>query len=125
MKKEVISRCPICDNELKITRLQCPSCEIEINGEFSLSRLNYLTKEQLIFVEVFLKNQGNIKSIEKELNVSYPTVKKLLSEVLVRLGYEVSEQSEKQSTGRQEILEKLANKEISFDEASTLLKGIK
>jgi hypothetical protein len=127
LKKEVISRCPICGNELSITRLHCPSCQIEINGEFSLSRLNYLTKEQIQFVELFLKNQGNIKAIEKDLNISYPTVKKILNEVLVAMGFEPNsdQMDTSKSLQRQEILDRLARKEIPFEEASALLKEIK
>lgn len=126
MKKEVISHCPICENELTITRLHCDKCQIEINGAFSLSKLSLLTKEQLKFVEVFLKNSGSIKAIEKDLNISYPTVKKLLNDVLKTLGYEVSENVEnKDSLKRQEILDRLASKEITYDEASTLLKSVR
>jgi hypothetical protein len=126
MKKEVISHCPICDNELTITRLHCDKCQIEINGAFSLSKLNLLTKEQLNFVEVFLKNSGSIKAIEKDLNISYPTVKKLLSDVLKTLGYEVDESIDsRDSKRRQEILDKLANKEITYEEATMLLKNLR
>lgn len=126
MKKEVISKCPICNNELTITRLHCDNCQVEINGEFYLSRLNLLSKDQLLFVEAFIKNQGNIKSIEKELNISYPTVKKILNEVLQTMGYDISDQTvSKVSMERQEILDKLSNKEISFEEANNLLKDLK
>ena len=126
MKKEVIPHCPVCDNELIITRLNCDKCNIEISGEFSLSRLSLLTKEQLKFVEIFLKNSGSIKAIEKDLNISYPTVKKLLNEVLQELGYDVNDQNDnKESLKRQEILDKLANKEISYEEASEALKNLR
>ncbi|MCK9471070.1 MAG: DUF2089 domain-containing protein [Bacilli bacterium] len=126
MKREVISHCPICENELTITRLHCDKCQIEINGAFTLSKLSLLTKEQLSFVEVFLKNSGSIKAIEKDMNISYPTVKKLLSDVLKTLGYEVNDNVDtKESLKRQEILDKLANKEITYEEATTLLKNVR
>lgn len=132
MKKEVISKCPVCQNELTITKLHCDHCQIEISGEFSLSRLNYLSKEQLDFVELFMRTQGNIKSIEKEMGVSYPTVKKILNEVLVSMGYDYLEESAKMSEAeevnkqaRQSILDKLASKEIAFDKAMELLKKLK
>ncbi|MGD9604929.1 MAG: DUF2089 domain-containing protein [Bacilli bacterium] len=126
MKKDVISKCPICGEELSITRLHCHNCGVEINGDFSLSKLCRLSKEQMTFVLLFLKNQGNIKAIEKDMNISYPTVKKLLNDVLVNLGFDVSEEdSVKPSIQRQEILEKLANKEISFEEANQQLKNLK
>jgi hypothetical protein len=126
-RKEVISNCPVCQHELSITRLHCNNCNIEITGDFNLSRLNYLSKDQLHFVELFLKNQGSIKSVEKEMNISYPTVKKLLNEVLLALGYDVDENMNENKTTiqRQQILDRLANKEISFDEATNLLRNVK
>ncbi len=126
-KKEVISKCPVCDHNLSITRLHCHNCEIEITGDFSLGKLNYLNREQLEFVLIFLKNQGNIKAIEKEMNISYPTVKKILNEVLLALGYDgVLEANENRiSLQRNEILDKLARKEISFEEANNILKDLK
>lgn len=125
MKKEVISKCPICENEMSITRLQCNHCHIEINGEFSLSKLNLLTKEQLFFVELFLKNQGSIKAVEKELNISYPTVKKILNDVLSTLGYRVESEEIAMINERELILDQLAKKQISFEEATKRLKELK
>ncbi len=55
-----------------------------------------------------MKNQGNIKAVEKEMNISYPTVKKILNDVLVTLGYE--KVKDNGADKRREILEKLANK---------------
>lgn len=123
MRKEVISRCPVCGDELTISRLHCESCGIEISGEFALTKLAKLSKEQLTFIEIFLKNQGSIKSVEKDMNISYPTVKKLLNEILTVLGYDKLEE-DKVSTQRQEILDRLASKEISFEEATALLKKL-
>lgn len=126
MKQDVISKCPICGEELSISKLHCSKCGIEISGEFKLSKIASLSKEQLLFVEIFLKNQGNIKNIEKEMNISYPTVKKILNEVLYTLGYDNTIiEEDKSSLQRQEILNKLANKEITFDEANAMLRNIK
>ena len=123
MRKEVISKCPVCSEELTISRLHCEYCGIEISGEFALTKLAKLSKEQLMFIEIFLKNQGSIKSVEKDMNISYPTVKKMLNEILAVLGYDKLEE-DKVSIQRQEILERLASKEISFEEATALLKKL-
>lgn len=127
MKKEVISKCPVCSHNLSITRLHCHNCEIEITGDFTLSKLHSLNREQLDFVLTFLKNQGSIKAIEKDLNISYPTVKKMLNEVLLALGFDGVEEANdnRLSLQRSEILDKLARKEISFEEANKLLKDLK
>lgn len=127
MKKEVISKCPVCSHDLSITRLHCHNCEIEITGDFTLSKLHSLNRGQLDFVLTFLKNQGSIKAIEKDLNISYPTVKKMLNEVLLALGFDGVEEANdnRLSLQRSEILDKLARKEISFEEANRLLKDLK
>lgn len=127
----VISVCPVCKHDLKVTKLSCDHCDTVIEGNFSLSKFNYLETEKLYFIEVFVKNRGNIKAIEKELNISYPTVKKMLDDVIVGLGYSLdpeldNEEEEKekldQKASKASILEKIANKEISVMEAVEMLK---
>jgi len=115
----VIGECPICQSDLKVTKLSCTRCGTEISGDFQLSKFNYLSKEHLYFIEVFIKNKGNIKQIEKELGISYPTVKKNLDEVIVSLGYEVSEEDK---VKKAEVFAKLEKGEISALEAAKLLK---
>ncbi len=119
MKKSVIGKCPICESELLVTKLKCTNCNTEISGEFQLSKFNYLSKEHQYFIEVFIKNRGNIKQIEKELGISYPTVKRNLDEVIISLGYEVSEEDKMR---KEEIFKKLEKGEITALEAAKLIK---
>lgn len=93
--KKIISHCPVCSEELTVKTLSCNSCHTEITGDFKLSKFNYLSEEELYFVEVFIKNRGSIKAVEKELNVSYPTVKKSLDQVIINLGYQINDDEEK------------------------------
>lgn len=125
MQKYVIGECPICDHDLFVTKLQCSNCHTEISGEFQLSKFNYLTKEHLYFIELFIKNKGNIKKLEKELKVSYPTVKKMMSEVIESLGYKVDDADDDDEISQKDkdaILDKLSKGEISSEEALRLLK---
>lgn len=115
----VIGECPVCTSDLSVTTLKCISCGTEIKGKFQLSKFNYLSKDHLYFIEVFIKNRGNIKQIEKELGISYPTVKKNLDEVIVSLGYELSEEDK---VKKQEIFDKLEKGEITASEAAKLIK---
>lgn len=119
MKYNVLGECPVCKSDLKVTKLTCTNCHTELKGNFKLSKFNYLSKDNLYFIEVFIKNRGNIKNIEKELGISYPTVKKMLDEVIVQLGYEVSPEEKKD---REDIFKQLEKGEITAEEAAKLLK---
>lgn len=121
MKKEVLGTCPVCSSKLKVSELGCRKCGTSIRGDFELCKFCYLTKEQKYFAEVFIKNRGNIKEIEKELGVSYPTVRRNLDDVIKALGY--STDSSEDVLNKKEVLEKLSKGEITSDEALKLLKG--
>ncbi|MBE6137462.1 MAG: DUF2089 domain-containing protein [Erysipelotrichaceae bacterium] len=124
MKKNVIGYCPVCKNKLAVKTLRCDACETEISGEFTLTPFDYLSQEQLQFALVFIKNQGNIKMIEKQLNISYPTVKKNMDELCRALGFSnITEQEDIRPT-RESVKIKLKNGEISFDEAEKILGGL-
>lgn len=120
----LISRDPVTGKPLQVTRLESFESGIKIEGVFNLSKFNYLTNEQLYFVEVFIKNSGSIKQVEKELNVSYPTVKKMLDEVIVALGYNVNEEVEeiKKPNLRMKVLKEVEKGIITVDEAIEKLK---
>ena len=120
MKKQVIGKCPICNHDLYVKTLRCEECETEVTGEFTLSPFDYLTKEQIEFALVFIQNEGNIKGIEKSLNISYPTVKKNIDDLVKALGFTVSEE---ENVSRDEIKRRLKNGEITIEEAEDLLGG--
>lgn len=118
---KVISRCPVCSNELTVARLKCDSCDTVIENSFKLSKFDYLSDEELFFTETFIRCRGNIKEVEKELAISYPTVRAKLDSVIKRLGYET--ESEDQKTRKnEEILKALENGEITAEQAIAQLK---
>lgn len=93
-KNPVLTTCPVCQHDLHVVRLECDHCHTKIEGEFQFSKFNYLNAETLYFIEIFVKNRGNIKAVEKEMNISYPTVKKYLDEAIVSLGYKLDDSDE-------------------------------
>jgi len=133
----VISVCPVCQNDLVVEKLHCHHCDTGIDGNFTLSKFNYLDTEQLYFIEVFVKNRGNIKAIEKEMDLSYPTIKKLLDDVIAGLGYKPesndepsqAKEKEKEPEGpkisKLDILDQINNAELSVDAALELIKKLK
>ncbi|WP_026485841.1 DUF2089 domain-containing protein [Caldanaerobius polysaccharolyticus] len=122
MKKEVLGLCPICGERLEVTHLHCPQCDIDIKGQFELCRFCHLTREQKEFLEVFIKCRGNIKDVEKELGISYPTVKNRLENVISALGLDDTAYTPADDFNRKMgILAKLDRGEISASEAIKLL----
>jgi hypothetical protein len=120
---QVLTRCPVCADELRIARLRCDTCGSTIDGNFTLGRFQRLTREQLQFVEVFLKCRGKIKDVEDELGVSYPTVVARLNEVIQAMGFEVRADDSDLASRRQAILDDLANGKVSAAEAAARLRG--
>lgn len=119
MKHEVPGKCFVCGSELSVTEIHCHHCETTIRGEFESCKFCKLTGQQKTFIEVFIKNRGNIKEIERELGISYPTVRNKLDEVIGALGYQVEQM--RINANRKEVLEKLSRGEITKDEALRLL----
>jgi len=120
MKHEVIGTCPVCGNDLTVTKLSCGVCHTEISGDFALSKFSALNKDDLNFIETFIKVSGNIREMEKSLGISYPTVKKNLDGIIIKLGLETVEALPE--VDEEEILEKLKNKEITVEEAAQYLR---
>lgn len=125
------NRCPVCDHEMRISKITCTYCPTKIEGDFSSCKFCRLPAEQLVFVEAFIKCRGNIKEVEKELGISYPTVRSRLDSVIEALGYAVEKDKEKdkndtqeESLRRQGILEALERGEISAQEAARQMRKI-
>lgn len=136
MPRDVISTCPICSSELSITRLQCRGCGTAIEGEFNVGRFGRLSREQLALLESFLRARGNAKELERELKVSYPTVRARIESLVRALGLaeggpasddvgEALDRAAELSELRRDVLERLARHEITADEAAALLRGRK
>lgn len=77
--------CPACGGELLVTRLQCPACATEVSGTFTHpgqgpGRLVNLPEPYASLLELFVRVRGNVKDVERELGLSYPTVRARLDE---------------------------------------------
>lgn len=115
--------CPVCGQSLHVSKLNCLNCNSTLEGQFAPCKFCQLPPDQLEFIEVFIKCRGNIKDVEKELGISYPTVRGRLDNVVQALGYkvEVSDPQEEREN-RKEILDALDRGEITSQEAAGRLK---
>jgi hypothetical protein len=143
MARDVISTCPVCEGELLISRLHCRSCGTALEGEFGVGRFGRLSKEQLALLESFLRARGNLKEMERELGISYPTVRGRVDALVRALGLadgdegaelDIEEEDEEdepmaeagaeQAAERRAILERLSRREIAADEAAAALREL-
>ncbi len=127
----VPARCPVCGGSLRIREVVCESCHTQMRGEFSASTCRYcgLDAEQRQFLEVFLRCRGVYNCVERELNISYPTVKARLEALLQALGLATvgEEKAEEMDVlnRRQEILDALERGEITAEEAADELRRLR
>jgi len=130
MANEVVGNCPVCGSNLEVTEIQCPSCHTKLVGHFDLCKFCKLPPEQRAFAEVFIKNRGNIREVEKELGISYPTVRSRLEGLIKALGYAVSDDEDEsrleatRALQRKEIIDRLAKGELTPQEAARMLKNL-
>jgi hypothetical protein len=116
----IITRDPVGGGELIVTRLESPQSGIVIEGQFSLGWIGRLSREQLDFVELLVKNRGNIQRLAADLDIAYNTARSRLDEIVTALGGVPESESR---ADRRLVLDKLAAKEISVEDAMRLLKG--
>ena len=120
-----ITHCPVCKNELVVSRLHCPSCDTTIEGRFTAGHFANLSQEQLNFIVTFVRCEGKINRMEDELKLSYPTIRNRLHEVIRALGFEPGneEAPEIDDEKRRGVLEDLDAGKISAEAAMRLLRG--
>lgn len=106
--------CPVCGEELALLRLGCPSCGTELSGTFTQCEFCALDADDRALLRSFLASRGNMKHLERELGVSYPTARARYDALLARLGLE---RPPAPPAGRLEVLGALARGELDVDAA--------
>jgi len=120
----VLTSCPVCGERLSVVRLHCRSCDTTIEGHFEIGRLGRLNAEQLAFVETFIRCEGKLNRMERELGLSYPTLRARLTEIIRDLGFPVGvEAAAPGDEERHRILDDLAAGRITSEQAMRLLQG--
>ncbi len=133
MAHDVISTCPVCAGELSVTRLHCRSCGTALEGDFSVGRFGRLNREQLALLESFLRSRGNLREMERELGISYPTVRSRVEALVRALGFGARADADEiddptvvtnAPESREEILGMLARHEMSAEDAATAIRAL-
>ena len=124
--KPSLNKCPVCGEDLIVTRYHCENCDTRIEGRFENSALPGLTAEQIEFVKTFVRCEGRINRIEAEQKWgSYPTIRNRLREVIHAMGYEPGkeEAADIDEDQRRAGLEQLNSGKISAQVAMRRLRG--
>jgi hypothetical protein len=126
-------RCPICgSSEVIVTRFRCGACDVSVQGGFVPERGAFaaLNAEQMRFVEVFVKCEGRLNRMEAELDMSYPTIRARLTEIIRCMGYEPGREEQEQprrralsESERRRVLDDLEAGRITPDQAMRQLGG--
>ena len=82
----ILPFCPTCHKKIYAKVLSCSNCGLELVNSFELSPFDYLESEDLTFLMSFLKSKGNLSVVQGEMQISYPTAKKRLDQLLKNLG---------------------------------------
>ncbi|MXY92575.1 MAG: DUF2089 domain-containing protein [Caldilineaceae bacterium SB0664_bin_27] len=118
--RKVLEECPSCGGAVEVTRVSCTFCDTEVTGRFAPCRFCRLPPETAQFLEVFVRNRGNVKEMERELGISYWIIRSRINDLITDLGFE-SEKQDEFASQRQEILERVSGGELTAAEAAELL----
>jgi hypothetical protein len=117
--------CPVCSGEMLVSKLACRECDTAITGRFIAGPFSQLDADQLVFLELFIKNEGKITHMEKDLGLSYPTIRNRLHEIIRSLGYEPGKEENLtlSEEDRRKILDDLNSGKITSEEAMEMLRS--
>jgi hypothetical protein len=134
MPHDVIATCPVCSSDLAVTRLHCETCGTTLEGDFSVGRFGRLNRDQTALLESFLRSRGNLRDMERELGISYPTVRARVEALVRALGFgpradadvDPDELTEVASVpqSRDAVLERLARHEITAEQAAAEIRNL-
>ena len=112
--------CPSCGSRLQIERLQCGACHTVVEGNFGWPRLSRLSPDDQQLVELLVLSSGSLKAVAKRLDISYPTMRKRLDDLIKTLELEVKKDAQ---TRHQLLKEVEAGKRSAADAARRMDSG--
>jgi len=131
--QKYINKCLYCgNNEMIIREIECPNCGVHVSGTFQIPDTPFenLSEKQVGFMLNYIRCEGRFNRLEEELNLSYPTLRNRLNDLILALGFDPGKESvaeefvnQLSSDERKQILDDLHDGKLSFDEAQKKLKG--
>jgi hypothetical protein len=134
--RKILESCPTCGGEFAVTELTCTVCDTVVRSRYSPCPFCRLAPEDLAFMLLFVRHRGNVKDMERELGVSYWTIRGRLNELIASMGLEPAGGDEDEPppeprragagrAARRDALERLKRGEITAEEAANQLRDTK
>jgi len=114
----ILSNCPICSGDMTVSELTCGRCGAKVVSRFETCSACRLPEDMYQFLMTFVKTRGSIKEMEKELGISYPTVRGRLDELQRLMGFATDGSTQT----AKDVLDMLERGEVSTAEAEEMLK---
>jgi len=115
--KRLPSSCPSCGGELAVVRMECAECGTEVTGEYGLCAVCRLEGDTKKLYDLFIEARGNLKQVQRQIGLSYPTVRNRIEEMFRKLSRDDVPRDPKA------ILAKVRVGELTVEEAEKLLRG--
>ncbi len=112
-------QCPSCKKQLTVSRMSCSSCGSVLEGKFTPCPVCQLDPSMQKLFDLFIRSRGNLKEVQRRMNLSYPTVRVKMEEMFARL---LASETPQQSP--LEILRLVRERKISVADAEDFLKGL-
>ena len=91
--RKILESCPTCGGEMLVSELSCTVCDTVVRSHYAPCPFCRLSPEDLAFMLLFVRSRGNVKDMERELGVSYWTIRGRLNEVIAAMGLGGEDQS--------------------------------
>lgn len=78
-------QCPSCDATLRVSKLTCTHCETIIRGNYDLPLYLQLSRDEQAFILNFLLSSGSIKEMAKQAELSYPTMRNKMDDLIEKI----------------------------------------
>jgi hypothetical protein len=129
--QDIPAHCPVSGQRLYVSEVRAEDDSITIRGRFRVPAVGMLDRPHQEFLEVFLRSRGVISTVEKELGISYPTVRSRLDALLdalelqpVKSERKADKLREKTAEAKRRVLAELEDGRISAEEAKRQLKEV-
>jgi hypothetical protein len=84
--RKILESCPTCGGTMAVSELSCTVCDTVVRSRYTPCPFCRLSPEDLAFMLLFVRSRGNVKDMERELGVSYWTIRGRLNELIAAMG---------------------------------------